>query len=292
MANTTEMTVTEQLKKVPPAVRPVLQAARAVVRAAAPGAEEIPYGSQPPRSSRYMWKIARYAVDGANVVGIVTFPEHAQALVGHSLPSFHPRLDMPVAVLARLVQQPAGDGHLAAILGKGRGDQVVMSGHHLPALAVDDVVWGRDFAVDAGEGIFAAGLLVAHHVPPGTSRAQVDLTHGHGHASRTPPVLDVPWFGACLEHEGARCVHNRRDHEFPIRRSGHCDNGFTFHCHVFPPWFLAPAGNRRVDLCVSPSARDIVPAIPRSLSAGLLQAGNAASVPAGPGRPGLPGEAP
>src|SRR5437588_12905994 len=77
MANTTEMTVTEQLKKVPPAVRPMLQAARRVVRDAAPGAEEIPYGSQPPRSSRYMWKIARYAVDGSNVVGIGTFPDHA-----------------------------------------------------------------------------------------------------------------------------------------------------------------------------------------------------------------------
>ena len=61
MASTTEMTVTEQLKKVPPAVRPVLQAARAVVRAAAPGAEEIPYGSQPPRSSRYMWIHAAHA---------------------------------------------------------------------------------------------------------------------------------------------------------------------------------------------------------------------------------------
>ena len=33
--------------------------------------------SQPPRSSTYMWKIVRYAVDGKNVVGIGTFPRHS-----------------------------------------------------------------------------------------------------------------------------------------------------------------------------------------------------------------------
>jgi hypothetical protein len=47
------------------------------VRAAAPKAEEISYQSQPPRSSSYMWKIVRYAVDGENVVGIGTFPRHS-----------------------------------------------------------------------------------------------------------------------------------------------------------------------------------------------------------------------
>jgi hypothetical protein len=30
-----------------------------------------------PKSSRAMWKLYRYAVDGANVVGIGTFPDHA-----------------------------------------------------------------------------------------------------------------------------------------------------------------------------------------------------------------------
>jgi hypothetical protein len=77
MASTTQISVTEQLKKVPSAVRPTLQAARRVVKAAGAGAEEISYRSHPPRSSRYMWKIARYAVDGANVVGIGAFADHA-----------------------------------------------------------------------------------------------------------------------------------------------------------------------------------------------------------------------
>jgi hypothetical protein len=71
------VTVAEQLKKIPPATRPIVQAARRTVRAAAPRAEEISYRSQPPRSSTYMWKIVRYAVDGANVVGIGTFPRYA-----------------------------------------------------------------------------------------------------------------------------------------------------------------------------------------------------------------------
>src|SRR5207249_5227984 len=70
-------TVSEHIKKIPPAVRPIVQAARRTVKAVAPTADEISYQSQPPRPSTYMWKIVRYAVDGANVVGIGTFPRHS-----------------------------------------------------------------------------------------------------------------------------------------------------------------------------------------------------------------------
>lgn len=72
-----EVTVSELIKKIPPAVRPTVRAARRMVRGVAPSAAEIIYMSQPPRSSRYMWKILRYAVDGANVVGIGTFARHS-----------------------------------------------------------------------------------------------------------------------------------------------------------------------------------------------------------------------
>lgn len=48
-----------------------------MVQSIAPEAEEIPYRMAQPRSSRTMWKLYRYAVDGSNVVGIGTFPEHA-----------------------------------------------------------------------------------------------------------------------------------------------------------------------------------------------------------------------
>ena len=77
MAARNEIPVSDHLKKVPPFVRPTVQAARRSVRAVAPKAEEISYQSQPPRSSRYMWKIVRYAVGGKNVVGIGTFPRHS-----------------------------------------------------------------------------------------------------------------------------------------------------------------------------------------------------------------------
>ena len=63
--------------QVPPAVRPTVEAARRTVRAIAPKAEEISYRGGPPRSRTYMWKLARYAVDGANVLGIGTFPTHS-----------------------------------------------------------------------------------------------------------------------------------------------------------------------------------------------------------------------
>jgi len=73
---TTEITVSEHLKKIPPAVRPTVQAARRMVKAAAPKAKEVAYQSHPPRSSRTMYKIIRYAVDDEYVAAIGTFPTH------------------------------------------------------------------------------------------------------------------------------------------------------------------------------------------------------------------------
>jgi hypothetical protein len=70
-------TMSKHLKNVPAAVRPTLIAARKVVIAASPGAEEIPYQSKPPKSPSAMWKLARYSVGGANVVGLGTFSRHS-----------------------------------------------------------------------------------------------------------------------------------------------------------------------------------------------------------------------
>jgi hypothetical protein len=72
-----EITLSEQLKKLPPGVRSIVQAARRTVKAAAPSATEITYQSQPPRSKSYMWKMVRYAADGRNVVGIGAFATYA-----------------------------------------------------------------------------------------------------------------------------------------------------------------------------------------------------------------------
>jgi hypothetical protein len=74
---TPEPSVAGHLKKLPPAVRPTVLAARRTVKAAAPKAKEIAYRSKPPRTSRSMWKLARYAVNDAYVVGLGTFPKHA-----------------------------------------------------------------------------------------------------------------------------------------------------------------------------------------------------------------------
>ena len=69
-------TVAEQVKKVPTAVRPTLQAAIRMVREIAPGAEEIVYAMDAPRSARMVWKHVRFATGGKNVVGIGTLPDH------------------------------------------------------------------------------------------------------------------------------------------------------------------------------------------------------------------------
>lgn len=71
------MSVSEQLKKIPTEVRPVVEAARSLVRSIAPDAVETAYDSQRPRSPSTMWKLARYAIDGKNVVGIGTFTKHS-----------------------------------------------------------------------------------------------------------------------------------------------------------------------------------------------------------------------
>jgi uncharacterized protein YdeI (YjbR/CyaY-like superfamily) len=73
----TDLSLTEQLKKVPAGVRPTVKAAIKTVKEAAPKANEIAYRSQAPRSKSAMWKLVRYAVDGANVVGVGTFTDHS-----------------------------------------------------------------------------------------------------------------------------------------------------------------------------------------------------------------------
>jgi hypothetical protein len=58
-------------------VRPIVQAARRAVKAAAPHAKEVAYQSKPPRSKSAMWKLVRYAVGDEYVVGIGTFTTYA-----------------------------------------------------------------------------------------------------------------------------------------------------------------------------------------------------------------------
>ncbi|MEO6796670.1 MAG: DUF1801 domain-containing protein [Candidatus Dormibacter sp.] len=69
--------VSEHLRKLPSAVRPIVQAARRTVGALAPEAVEVSYQSEPPRSKSFMWKIVRYTVDGKNVLGIGTFSTYS-----------------------------------------------------------------------------------------------------------------------------------------------------------------------------------------------------------------------
>jgi hypothetical protein len=63
--------------KLPKAVRPIVLAARRTVREAAPDADEIPCAGAAPRSKRALWKIVRFAQDGAFVAGIGVFATHA-----------------------------------------------------------------------------------------------------------------------------------------------------------------------------------------------------------------------
>jgi uncharacterized protein YdeI (YjbR/CyaY-like superfamily) len=72
-----EFSLSEQLKKIPANVRPTVKAALKTVKEIAPKAEEITYRSHVPTSKSAMWKIVRYSVNGTNVVGVGTFPNHS-----------------------------------------------------------------------------------------------------------------------------------------------------------------------------------------------------------------------
>jgi hypothetical protein len=65
------------VKEVPPAVRPIVEAAIKTIREVAPDAEEVAYDMAAPRSKSMVWKLVRYAVDGENVVGVGTLTAHS-----------------------------------------------------------------------------------------------------------------------------------------------------------------------------------------------------------------------
>jgi hypothetical protein len=71
------MSLSDQLKRIPASVRPTVKAALKTVKEAAPDADEMTYRSEAPRSKSAMWKLARYAVNGANVLGVGTFTDHS-----------------------------------------------------------------------------------------------------------------------------------------------------------------------------------------------------------------------
>ena len=55
----------------------MVQRARRVIKAIAPGATEVAYQSDPPRSKSAMWKLVRYGVAGEYVVALGAFPTYA-----------------------------------------------------------------------------------------------------------------------------------------------------------------------------------------------------------------------
>jgi hypothetical protein len=63
--------------RVPAAVKPIVEAARKVVTAVAPYAEEVACAGTKPRSTSMMWKLVRYVVNGEVVVTIGTFTKHS-----------------------------------------------------------------------------------------------------------------------------------------------------------------------------------------------------------------------
>lgn len=79
MPTAASASVSEHLRRIPPALRPTVQAARRTVKAAAPKAKEITYRSSraPGAKSPSMYKLFRYVVDDVQVAGIGTFPKYA-----------------------------------------------------------------------------------------------------------------------------------------------------------------------------------------------------------------------
>jgi hypothetical protein len=79
MPTRSEISVSEHLKRIPPATRSTVQAARRTVKSAAPKAKEVAYRTTRARGAKspVMYKISRYVVDDVQVAGIGTFPKYA-----------------------------------------------------------------------------------------------------------------------------------------------------------------------------------------------------------------------
>src|SRR5712671_637882 len=98
---------------------------------------------------------------------------------------------MTVAVLNRLVLQPARESGLAVLLFQGGRHEIVVSGQTLPALGVDQSLRRRNLAIDTREPVLSTGRAIAYHVTPGPTGTQIDLAEGHRRAPWTPPLLHV-----------------------------------------------------------------------------------------------------
>jgi hypothetical protein len=78
-----EITPAQQIAKLPPELRALVNAARRSVRDAAPKANEIACTGERPRSKSMMWKIVRYTLDDEPVVAIGVFTSHASMFFAH-----------------------------------------------------------------------------------------------------------------------------------------------------------------------------------------------------------------
>jgi len=62
---------------VPAATRPIVEAARTAVLAAAGDCEAVACGAKKPKSPSMLWKLVRFSVNGQTVATIGTFTKHA-----------------------------------------------------------------------------------------------------------------------------------------------------------------------------------------------------------------------
>lgn len=70
------ITMADHLRAIPAELRPTVRAARLLVRSIAPKADEIAYQSQRSEWASMILHLARYSVEGKNVVGIGVFRKH------------------------------------------------------------------------------------------------------------------------------------------------------------------------------------------------------------------------
>ena len=77
MPSTAPVTFKDHLTRIPPGVRPTIEAARRVVVEGSPKVREVIYQSRPPRSISAMWKLARYAGKSGWAIGIGAYPAYA-----------------------------------------------------------------------------------------------------------------------------------------------------------------------------------------------------------------------
>jgi len=153
-------------------------------------------------------------------------------------PAFlHAGVEMDAAVLARAMENSAGEQGQSVTLFEGHGDEGVVA--HKPfgeiALGEDEPRVRNDLAIDAVHGVLAA-VRACHDEAKSAAQPKIDIAGYQRAVAAAKPMLEMLGLGPSLEDEAARRIDAARHDDLAVRRQTHGQGGNVSRVHGFPPY--------------------------------------------------------